>query len=158
MNDKARSCCFLGHREINETKELKLHLYSIIENLILKEKIDTFLFGSKSRFNSLCYKQVTEIKEKYPEIKRIYVRAEFPQINESYESYLLENYENTYFPQRAIGAGRAVYIKRNYDMIDKSEFCIFYYQENYLPHNRKSGTKTALDYAINRKKKIIILP
>lgn len=158
MNDKARSCCFLGHREINETKELKLHLYSIIENLILKEKIDNFLFGSKSRFNSLCYKQVTEIKEKYPDIKRIYVRAEFPQINESYESYLLENYEITYFPQSAIGAGRAVYIKRNYDMIDKSEFCIFYYQENYLPHNRKSGTKTALDYAINRKKKIIILP
>ena len=151
-------CCFFGHKKIYETEKLKKQLNETIEKLINDEKVDTFLFGSKSRFNSLCYKQVTEIKEKYPDIKRIYVRAEFPQINESYESYLLENYENTYFPQSAIGAGRAVYIKRNYDMIDKSEFCIFYYQENYLPHNRKSGTKTALDYAINRKKKIIILP
>jgi len=69
------TCCFLGHRKINENEEITQQLYSIIENLIIEEKVDTFLFGSKSRFNSLCHEQVTKIKEKYPHIKRIYVRA-----------------------------------------------------------------------------------
>lgn len=153
-----RTCCFFGHREIHETDKLKQELYAIIEHLILHEHIDTFLFGSKSRFNSLCHEQVTSIRKRYPHIKRIYVRAEFPHINESYTSYLLENYEGTYFPEKALGAGKAVYVERNRDMINKSRFCIVYCQKEYLPKNRKSGTKSALDYAVMRGKRIIRLP
>lgn len=149
------TCCFIGHREIDETEELKRELYVIIEKLILQERVDAFLFGSKSRFNSLCYEQVTKIKEKYPHIKRIYVRAEFPQINESYKDYLLENYEDTYYPEKA--AGRAVYIERNRNMIDNSRFCVVYYRETYSPKTRKSGTRSALDYAIKKNKKIFML-
>lgn len=63
------TCCFIGHREITENEELKNRLTVLIEGLIKKEKVDTFLFGSKSRFNSLCYEQVTNIKKKYPHIK-----------------------------------------------------------------------------------------
>ena len=59
-------CCFLGHRTINETEELKSKLIEIIEKLIVNEKVDTFLFGSKSQFDSLCLELVSEIKEKYP--------------------------------------------------------------------------------------------
>ena len=72
------TCCFFGHRTINETEGLRTKLIEIIEKLIKDEKVDTFLFGSKSRFNSLCFEIVTEIKEKYPHIKRVYVRAEYP--------------------------------------------------------------------------------
>ena len=36
------------------------------------------------------------LKIKHPEIKRIYVRAEFPVIGEDYRKYLLESYEETY--------------------------------------------------------------
>ena len=57
-----------------------------------------FLFGSKSRFDDLCYEAVTELKKKYVHIQRIYVRAEFPYIDESYKSYLLKGYEETYYP------------------------------------------------------------
>ena len=85
---KDKSCCFFGHRTINETEELKLKLVEIIEKLIVDEKVDTFLFGSKSRFNSLCLELVTEIKEKYPHIKRVYVRAEYQEINEEYTNCL----------------------------------------------------------------------
>ena len=42
---KDKSCCFFGHRTINETEELKLKLVEIIEKLIVDEKVDTFLFG-----------------------------------------------------------------------------------------------------------------
>ncbi|MGI6270030.1 MAG: hypothetical protein ACOYKJ_05810 [Candidatus Howiella sp.] len=164
---KEKTCCFFGHRTINETEELKSKLIEIIEKLIEDKKVDAFLFGSRSRFNSLCHELVTELKEKYPHIKRIYVRAEYPFIDESYREYILKDYEDTYYPQRMIGAGKASYVERNYEMIDKSEFVVVYCDENYAPPRRrncrrditeyqsKSGTKIALDYAINKCKNTI---
>ena len=106
---------------------------------------------------------VTDLKEKYPHIKRIYVRAEFPYIDDSYKKYLLESYEDTYYPEKMINAGRAAYVERNYEMIDNSSYCICYYDENYAPPKRrnsrrdltdyqpKSGTKLAYDYAVSRR-------
>ena len=152
---KEKTCCFFGHRTINETDELRERLREIIEKLIIENSVDTFLFGSKSRFNSLCQETVTELKEKYPHIKRVYVRAEYPYINEDYKNYLLESYEDTYYPEKILGSGRASYIERNYEMIDNSNYCIVYYDESTAPTIRKSGTKIALDYAIKKGKEII---
>lgn len=151
---KLNAACFIGHREINETEELKVKVLSIIENLIVKENIDTFLFGSKSRFDSLCLELVTQIKQKYTHIKRIYVRAEYPNISDDYKAYLLEFYDDTYYPEKLIGAAKSIYVKRNYEMIDNSRVCIIYCKENYSVANRKSGTKIALEYAKGRKKTI----
>ncbi|MBR6510063.1 MAG: DUF1273 family protein [Clostridia bacterium] len=152
------TCCFFGHRKINETEELKLTLYEIIENLIINENVDTFMFGSKSRFDGLCLETVTKIKEKYPNIKRIYVRAEYPNISKHYENYLLKSYEETYYPEKIKNSGKAVYVERNFEMINKSQICIIYYDEQCAPKNRKSGTKIAFDYAIKQGKRIIKLP
>ena len=164
---KENTCCFFGHRTINETDELKFKLTEIIEKLIAEKQVDTFLFGSKSRFDSLCLELVTKLKEKYPHIKRIYVRAEYPEINESYRAYLLEDCEDTYYPERIKGAGKASYVDRNCEMIDKSNFVIVYYDENYVPPRRKnsrrdltdyqpkSGTKLAYDYAVKKDRQII---
>ena len=152
---KKNTCCFFGHRTINETEELKSKLADIIEKLIVDEEVSIFLFGSKSYFNSLCLKIVTEIKEKYPHIKRIYVRAEYPYISEQYKKFLLENYEGTYYPEKIMNSGRASYVKRNYEMIDNSQFCIVYYDEQCATTTRKSGTKIALDYAIKKCKKLL---
>ena len=58
--DKEKTCCFFGYRKIDETAELKNKLCGIIENLIVNEKVDTFLFGSKSQFDDLCHKTVTK--------------------------------------------------------------------------------------------------
>ncbi|MBE6739429.1 MAG: DUF1273 domain-containing protein [Ruminococcaceae bacterium] len=152
------TCCFVGHRTIKETEELKLSLYETIEKLIVENSVDTFLFGSKSRFNDLCLETATKLKEKYPQIKRIYVRAEYPNISEDYKNYLLENYEDTYYPEKIKNSGRASYVERNYEMINKSKFCIVYYDEQGGPTTRKSGTKIALDYAVKKGKNIITLP
>ena len=164
MNEK-KACCFLGHRKINETQNLKNNLYEITENLITSENVDTFFFGSKSDFNTLCLNTVTKLREKYPHIRRIYVRSSFPDISDSYKDYLLENYEETYFPEKLYGAGKAVYIERNKEMIDKSDFCVVYYDKNYAPpkrsrrgltdHQPKSGTKLAYEYAVKKNKRII---
>lgn len=146
-------CCFIGHREIKESEELRL----IIENLIVNRGVDTFLFGSKSKFNSLCYRQVSRIREKYPHIKRIYVRAEFPYLDEAYKAYLLKYYEHSYYPSKINGAGKAVYVERNFHMIDESHFCVMYFREDYTAKGRKSGTKIALEYATKKKKEVLLV-
>lgn len=150
---KEKTCCFFGHRTINETEELKSALMDIVEKLIVEKRVDTFLFGSKSRFNSLCQEIVTKLKEKYPHIKRVYVRAEHPYISEEYKNYLLESYDETYYPKKIMGSGRASYIERNYEMIENSWFCVVYYEGSSVI--RRSGTKIALDYATKKGKEII---
>ena len=152
------TCCFFGHRTINDTDELRTKITEAVERLITDEKVDTFLFGSKSEFDRLCLKLVTKLKEKYPHVKRIYVRAEYPHISEHYKNYLLESYEDTYYPKKIISAGRAAYVERNYEMINNSKYCIVYYYEPNAPTTRKSGTKIALDYAIKKGREIITFP
>ena len=152
------TCCFFGHRTINETEELKTKLCEAVEDLITNKNVDTFLFGSKSRFDELCLEVVTKIKEKYPHIKRIYVRAEFPVISDEYKTYLLKSYEDTYYPERLVGAGRAIYVERNREMIDGSRFCIVYCDGENEYKTRKSGTKIAMDYALKKGKEIICFP
>lgn len=151
------TACFFGHRTINESEELKEKLRDTIEHLITVEKIDTFLFGSKSMFNTLCLKTVTQMKERYPHIKLIYVRAEYPFINDSYKEYLLKSYDDTYFPESILKAGNAVYIERNREMIKNSRFCIVYFDKNQSLKQKSSGTKIALEFAIKKKKSIIHL-
>ena len=164
---KLHTCCFFGHRKIDKTPELIERLTKEIKVLVTEKDVNVFYFGSKSEFDDLCHKIVSELKEKYPHIKRIYVRSSFQHIPDWYEDSLLEYYEETYFPEKIENSGRASYVERNQEMINKSDFCVVYYDENYLPPRRKnsrrdltdyqpkSGTKVAYDYAVRKRKEII---
>jgi len=131
------TCCFIGHRIIEYTIELEEKLKTYIEDLILNKNVRYFLFGSRSQFDELCLKIVSNLKIKYPYIKRIYVRAEYKNIDKKYEDYLLQDYDETFFPHKIENAGRFAYVERNQIMIDKSDYCVFYYKDNYLPQNKK---------------------
>lgn len=98
----------------------------MILELITEKNVDTFLFGSRSEFDELCYETVSELKNLYPHIRRVYVRAEYPYIDEEYRNYLLKSYEEAYYPERIVGAGKAVCAERNYEMVDKSAICVVY--------------------------------
>ncbi len=125
------------------------------------------MFGSRNDFDKLCYDAVAKLKEKYPQIIRVYVRAEYPHIDDNYKAYLLTKYEETYFPINITSAGRAVYVERNREMIDSAYFCVVYYNDTYAPPARKyshrdiveyqpkSGTKLAYEYAVKKEKTII---
>ena len=153
---EANTCCFIGHRKLFDNIEiLKSTLYQIIEKLVVEQKVDTFLFGSKSQFNTICHQVVTKIKEKYPHIKRVYVRAEYQYIDEEYKNFILQDYEDTYYPEKIRSSGRAAYVERNYEMINDSQICVMYYDRLVAPITRKSGTKIAFEYATKRGKKII---
>lgn len=160
--------CFIGHRKVEETERVKSLIKEVVEVLIQKGAT-IFLFGSKSAFNDLSLEVVTKLKKKYNYIKRVYVRAEYQYIDKSYEQYLLTYFDETYFPSKIMKAGKSSYVERNYEMIDNSTYCIFYYNENYVPTkrplkneklilpSRNSGTKIAYEYAKRKKKEIINL-
>ena len=75
----------------------------------------------------------------------------------------MEFYDDTIIPNRAGKAGKASYVERNQEMIDASDFCIFYDKPSYLPSKRKhskkdiseyqpkSGTQLAWEYANKRR-------
>ena len=153
--------CFIGHRKIQKKEEVASSIKQTALELIHKG-ITTFLFGSKSEFDDLAWQIVSDLKTNYPFIKRIYVRSAYPYIDKEYEKYLLKNYEETYFPHQLKSAGRFSYVERNFEMIDNSTYCLFYYDENYISYlnqdaKRNSGTKIAYDYAVTRKKIIFNL-
>ena len=98
---------------------------------------------------------MTKIKEKYPYIKRVYVRAEYPFISEDYKKYLLQIYEDTYYPEKIQGSGKVAYIERNYEMRNNSDICVIYYDKLSPTVSPQSGTKIALQYAKKQGKRII---
>ena len=63
---KIMKVCFIGHRTIEKTEKLISLLKETVITLINKD-VTTFLFGSMSEFDSLAWKTLTKLKEKYPE-------------------------------------------------------------------------------------------
>ena len=176
-------CAFFGHRRISECDKALDKIGRAVRYLIEKHEVDIFLFGSKSEFNNLCHDAVSELKKIYPHI----VRVGYACLG---ESFVLEkererwermccNISGAYCAANAVDdeceydnkytAGRAGYVERNRAMIDRSDYCIFYYDSQYRPPARKSckrargayipnsGTHIAYDYALLKRKKIINL-
>lgn len=162
------TCCFIGHRKINQTDELKGRLRSAVCGLI-EQGVTTFLFGDHSDFDALCYEVVTELKGEHPKIQRIHFRTDYPGADDYTQQLLVSGYEDCTCPEGVAAAGKAAYIVRNQAMIQASDFCVFYYNGDYCPERRKeskhaltsyqpkSGTKRALDYARARNKVVVNL-
>ena len=179
--DKHKICSFFGHRNVEPTEELKLRAKETIEDLIVNHGVSIFLFGSRSNFDLLCKSIVTELKGTYTRIKRIAYTCKHETCTLESERQLWENVYSHFQKQevRLIGveeefehktkytSGRASYVERNQAMINDSDYCVFYYDQNYKPDMRKlskrcvldyqpkSGTALAFEYA-KKKKKVVI--
>ncbi len=163
-----KACSFFGHRDTPQTEELKEKVREIVERLIIEEGVDTFLFGSRSKFDELCHIVVTELKEKYPHIQRIAYLCKHEtaclvgegakmkqQIKEltGRDVYVCE-VEEIKKPDRVNSAGRAAYVERNYWMIDDSQIIILFYNSKI---ERISGVKIARNYAMQKKKVVMYI-
>lgn len=168
MNEiKEMKCCFIGHRTIaNEQKTYK-RLVHELSSIVVSLPLRTFLFGSRSDFNDMCHTVVTELKDVYPDIKRIMyscksecacLESERERTNQIFSELLkkqveFQGYEEDYKFPKYLTAGRASYVERNKAMIDDSDICIFYLNEEYTQKNTRSGTAIAYDYAVKLSKK-----
>lgn len=149
-------CGILGHREIKNKEMLEYQLFKVFEKLITIYDVDTFLFGSNSEFDDLCWKVINTLKSKYTEIQlwNYYCGREQPILKEN-KIANKKYYDKAIKPQTAINAGRKLYIERNKALIDDSDIVLFYYNEKYKPANTASGTKIAYNYAKSKSIKII---
>lgn len=158
-----KACSFFGHRNTPQTDELKSKIRETVERLIVEQGVDTFLFGSRSKFDELCHIVVTELKEKYPHIRRIAYRCKHEtaclvwagaslrqKIKDltGRDEYVAE-YEEIKKSSRVDFAGRACYVERNQWMIDESDFAILYCKTN--KQYEQSGAYLAYRYLIHRK-------
>ena len=149
-----KSCSFFGHRDTSQTEELKQKIRETVEQLIVEEGVDTFLFGSRSKFDELCHMVVTELKEKYPHIRRIAYLCKHEAgclVGEGEEmrqaikkltgrdKYVRE-FEEIKKSDRVNSAGCACYVERNYWMIDESQIIVCYIKKS------QGGTAQALKY------------
>jgi len=174
-----KRCCFIGHRTIELTDDLFDMVRETVRRLILEEGVRYFLFGSRSEFDDLCHRIVTEFQQEFPNIVRVaYTRRseyavkaeEKEKMERTWASVLktdvkLKDYDAEVQSDRVFSAGKASFVERNQEMIDDSDFCVFYYNETYLPPRRKrsnrdlssyqpkSGTQLAYEYAIQKSKK-----
>ncbi len=160
-----KACSFFGHRDTEQTEELKQKVRETVERLIVEEDVDTFLFGSRSKFDELCHMVVTELKEKYPHIQRIAylckhetacsvgagmgLKQRIKKLT-GRDVYVPE-YEDIRKSDRVNSAGRASYVERNQLIIDDSNIVVLYLIEN---KNKQSGAKIASEYAQKKRKEI----
>ena len=128
------TCCFIGHRKEKHQKELERQLLDVVRYLIA-QNVTTFLFGVHFDFNTLCYGVVSELKETNPTIRRVHVRTDYPNADAYTMRFLTEGYEDSISPDGIAS------VERNQTMILASDFCVFYYNENYLPDLRKASKK-----------------
>lgn len=170
--EKHKTCSFFGHRTLDTHSNLKQRIKDCVVDLITNSNVEIFLFGSKSSFNDLCHSVVSEVKEKYPNIKRVYytcksetctLEKERQKLEKIYSKILnqeihLLGFEEEFEHKTKYTAGRASYVERNQAMINDSDFCVFFYNKNYVPTTKtNSGTKIAYEYAIKKKKNVINL-
>ena len=59
--EKNKTCCFVGHRKIIHSEDLRARLKAFIEDLVVKEGVKRFLFGSRSQFDDLSLEVGAEI-------------------------------------------------------------------------------------------------
>lgn len=178
--EKHKVCSFFGHRNTVLTTIQYNTLKEFIEDLVVNHNVREFLFGSRSAFDCTCHKIVTELKVTYPYlIRKCYtcknetctMESDRLKMEMTYSRLVnqkinLLGFEEEVEHKTKFTAGKASYVERNMAMIDDSDYCVFYYNDNYLPdlkkyskrnstyYQPKSGTKLAFNYA-NQRKKII---
>lgn len=161
-----KACSFFGHRDTPQTEELKQRVRETVERLIVEEGVDTFLFGSRSKFDELCHVVVTELKEKYPRIRRVAylcrhesgclvgtgdgMRQAIKRVT-GRDEYVRE-FEEIKKSNRVNSAGRAAYVERNQWMVDECDIVVIYRREK----TRRGGTQIICEYS-NGKKPCLLL-
>lgn len=143
---ESKICSCFGHSQIEITNELKQKIKYIYQDLIVNKNFDTFLFGGFGQFDELCYQIISELKNKYNHIKRVYCLENKKYLNlfklkysQYYEDFIYLNLDFDFWYKR-------IYF-RNCEMVNKSDFILF-----YVNKQQNSGAFKIFKYAKLKKK------
>ena len=148
--------------------ELKGKIKIMVEDLIVKEGVDTFIFGSKSQFDDLCHTVVTELQKEHKNLRRIAYLCRHEtgclvgagmNLSQKIKRFIgkeiaVKEYEEIKKCDRVNNAGRASYVERNQWMIDDSDVIIIRFDEDRKT-DKQSGTAIAYAYAERKNKKVL---
>ncbi|MBO5928937.1 MAG: hypothetical protein J6Q42_02840 [Clostridia bacterium] len=76
MQNDYDTCCVFQETALQETEELKKHVYDIMEVLVLFRNVDTFLLCENNEFGVLCGKLLDLIKQTYPHVRYEFIKAD----------------------------------------------------------------------------------
>ena len=141
--NKAKTLAFTGHRILGaEFNKEKLEI--ILEKFIEKD-FDTFLVGMALGFDTVCFKTLEKLKEKYPTIKII---ACVPCLTQAYKFNRLQKEE--YDRMLSVADEKIILsteytptcmMKRNKFMVDNASVLLAYLVRDY------GGTANTVRYA-----------
>lgn len=156
MSKKPYTACFTGHREIKD-KDLYIHLYNIVEDLILKG-YRYFGAGGSRGFDLMAADTVLELKKKYPHIHLILVLP-FENQYQHETGWSIEEIKKYHYHKSVASKvvhenavyERGIYYKRNQHLVDFSSVCIAY------QYKSTGGTAYTTNYAKKQGLQILYL-
>ena len=143
-----RTCCFTGHRDIENRAcpAVQIKLRHAIRQLIEEAGVINFIAGGALGFDTLAAETVLSLKEEYPQI-RLLLALPCPEQTKKWKIGDVARYEKI-----LAACDKYVYIsdrytpscmyERNRFMIDHSAFCIA-----YLENGKKGGTSYTVFHA-----------
>ena len=152
MNDKI--CSFFGHREITITEDLKERIREVLDKMIKSENFTIFYFGGFGMFDDLCWQIVTELKDKYTYIKRVFCLSDprHQRISKRPKCLRNEDYEEFVYLDLDFDWWYTRIYYRNCEIVNQSDFIMFYAKDI-----ERSGAYKIYQYAKKNKKSLINL-
>lgn len=139
-------CAFFGHAHFNFDSVAE-KLKNIIIDLIENNGVTEFYCGTHGNFDRLCTYTVTELKNKYPQIKLIKVLSYMPREGDISDN----NYDGSiYLIERKLPQRFAI-SETNKLLADYVDYVV----AGLYSHS--GGAYNACSYALKRKKDVIIL-
>ena len=136
---------FCGHAEIENDKDMKQWLNTVLDRLIQKGA-NTFYLGGYGKFDTLSASVLQKKKDQYPQIRLILV---LPYLNFNIDTSIYD--DSVYPPLESVPPKYAI-LKRNQWMVEQSDIVVA-----YVLHSWGGAAKT-LRYAQQKKKEIISFP
>ena len=139
------TCTFFGHK--NTPYIIESELRKTIIDLIENKNVTSFYVGHQGNFDFIVRKNLDELCRIYPQIQYFIILAYLPKQNDHSDD---EYYEHTIYPDglESVPPKFAI-IKRNYWMIDKSDYVVTYIEHNF-------GNASKFKERAERKGKIVI--
>ena len=150
---KHKSCSFFGTRSVIITEEMKIKINNKVLEL-LKSDFRIFYFGGFSEFDIVCHKVVSEYKKDFPDIYRIFCASDIRwlRVNKRPKWLSEQDYEEIIYLDIDYDYWYSRIYYRNCEIINRSEFVLFFATEN-----NESGAYKALKYAKLKKKDFVNL-
>lgn len=153
MNQRNKTVCFTGHRQIIHA-DIAERLEEVIE-ILIGEGFEYFGTGGALGFDTLAARTVIKLKEKYENIRLILVLPYAQQAlkwskenrDEFYDIMKLAD-KVTYISREYF---RGCFHQRNRRLVDNSSVCVAYQYKNY------GGTAYTVDYAENHNCNVVFL-